>query len=272
MIDEAELLADRLRYFADPQAPAAVLHPGAKGEHCRNIRLALMRLGCDEAFRFAPPSDSFDEAVSAGLRQLQSSRGHSSVDGLCGPGTRRLLVAALAEQARAEGGNVDPFARMSDPEHRASGSVFISYARVDRAWCEALAALVSAWGYAAWFDVSLSGGERFSQTLMARIDDAYLVLVVETPQAIASEWVTKEVEHAYASGVRILAVEAEPVPAAHSLSDILMNHHRLGAAPADLASPAAKPYREQLKQAVSAAHQVGLQARLQRQARLIPTF
>jgi hypothetical protein len=255
-MEEAERLADWERYFADPKAPTSPLRPGAKGDQCRNIRLALMRLGYDDSFQYEPLSDVFDDAVSAELKRLQGDRTHTSVDGLCGPRTRHLLVKALTDHVQSTGTDIDPFARMVDPERRGEGYVFVSYAREDRAYVEALASLIREWEYVAWFDAHISGAEKFSKTLMKRIEKAYLLLLVETPQAIESEWVRAEVEHADRLGVRILSFEAEPIPKRNRLCKILQSHHRLGPAPASLTVPSAKAYRDALKQAVRDAHKM----------------
>jgi hypothetical protein len=95
---------------------------------------------------------------------------------------------------------------------------------------------------------------------MKRIERAYLLIVVETPHAVDSEWVRREVEHADRCGVRILSVEAAAVAKRHPLYKILQSHHRLGPAPASLTAPSAKAYRDVLKQAVREAHKMDLTA------------
>ena len=261
-VDDVEGLEDRERYFADPTSPALALLPGAQGHHCRNIRLALIRLGYRESFRYAPLTDVFDDAVSAELMQLQADRGHTSVDGLCGPGTRRLLVKALIDHVRSEGTGVDPFARMVDPERRGEGKAFVSHAHEDRTYVEALVSLIGQWGYVAWFDAHLSGAEKFSETLMLRIESAYLLIVFETPHAVRSKWVYREVEYAHRRSVPILSIENIPIAEPNALSKILDSYHRLGAAPKNLTAPSAKAYRAALKQAARHAHNknVGLDA------------
>lgn len=257
-MDEADLRADRARYFADPTAAQSTLHPGAAGAHCRNIRLALMRLGFDESFRHEPLSDAFSHEVSSDLKRLQAARGHTSVDGLCGPGTRALLVNTLLDHVAHEDRGVDPFARMADPERRAEGAAFISYAREDRAYVERFAKLIGQWGYTTWYDAGISGGEKFSDTLMQRIRQAYLVLVFETPRSMASAWVRREVEFAAKQGVRILPIEIEPVSDKNPLAKLLSRHHRLGPTPQTLSAPDAGHYRTLLKQALRDAHRLSL--------------
>lgn len=253
-MDQAEYRADRARYFADAAAPQGTLHPGAVGAHCRNIRLALMRLGFDEGFRHEPLDDVFTHAVSSELKRLQAERGHTSVDGLCGPGTRVLLVNTLLDHLKEQDRGVDPFARMTDPECRAEGATFISYAREDRVHVERYAELISQWGYMAWYDAGISGGEKFSDTLMQRIREAYLVLVFETPRSMASAWVRREVEYAAKQRVRILPIEIEPVSEKNPLAKRLSQHHRIGPAPQSLPAADAANYRAALKQALRDAH------------------
>ncbi len=250
---DAEWRADLERYFADPSAPQTALQPGARGEQCRNVRLALMRLGFDEKSRYAPAADTFDDAVSLDLKRFQAAKSHTSIDGLCGPGTRKLLVSGLVDELKTPDAVKSLFKRMRDPEHREEGEAFISYARDDRKHVEAYTPLIAEWGYRAWYDREISGGEKFSNTLMQRIAAAYLVLVFVTPRSMKSEWVRKEVEHADKSSVRILAIEVEPVTA-HPLSALLSTYHLLGPAPADPRTSAAAPYRSGLKQAFRDAH------------------
>jgi len=252
LVDD-EQTADKARFFANPASPREAVRPGAQGDHCRNIQLALMRLGFDENFRHLPLSDRFTADVSAELKRFQAARSHTSVDGLCGPGTRKILVAALTEQVHGQ--DIDPFTRMVDPEHRANGLAFLSYARADRPHVERFAKAIQQWGYHAWYDASISGGEKFSDTLMERIKGAYLVLVFETPAAVQSRWVRKEVEYAAKQSVRILPIEIAEVGKKHPLSKVLSNHHRLGASPIDLTAPAAADYRAALRQALREAHQ-----------------
>jgi hypothetical protein len=252
-LDDAERRADLTRYFADPMQADRVLRPGCRGDHCQNIRLALGRLGFDESLRSQPFTDEFDDAVSNDLKRLQVHFSHTSVDGLCGPGTRALLVNALLDRVAERNRNV-PFARMVDPERRGDGSVFVSYARADRAHVERFADLIRQWGYAIWYDAGIAGGERFSATLMERIEKAYLVLAFETVTAMKSEWVRKEVEYAAKRGVRILPIEIESVGTKHPLTKVLHAHHRLGLVPPDMNTPDAKTYRAELKQALTEAH------------------
>ncbi len=244
---------DLARFFADPANPNAILLPGAEGDHCRNIRLALERLEYGAPFAHLPLSDVFDDDASQALKRLQGDRKHSSIDGQCGPRSRLLLVDALLEQAAANGGGVDPFARMMDPERRSDGEIFASYSHADEAHLRRFAELVRGWGYSLWYDEGLAGGEKFSNTLMKRIEHAYFVLALESPAAAQSEWVLKEVTHANSHGVRILAIELAPVGES-LLKTALNSHHRIGAAPEEIDSDAAALYRGKLRQAVRAAH------------------
>nr|WP_281719640.1 toll/interleukin-1 receptor domain-containing protein [Nitrosomonas nitrosa] len=244
---------DLARFFADPANPEAVLLPGAEGDHCRNIRLALERLEYGAPFAHLPLSDVFDDNASQALKHLQGDRKHSSVDGQCGPRSRLLLVDALLEQAAANGGDVDPFARMMDPERRGDGEIFASYTHADEAHLQRFADLIRGWGYSLWYDEGLAGGEKFSNTLMKRIEHAYLVLALESPAAAQSTWVLKEVAHADSHGVRILAIELAPAGVS-PLGTILDNHHRIGMAPDKIDSDAAALYRGKLRRAIRAAH------------------
>lgn len=254
-MDEAERRQEFERYFADPQAPKdRTLRPGAHGAWVVNLGLALSRLDYDRGFHDDLFNDVFDEKLSAELKRLQQDLKHSSDDGQCGPRTRKLLVNALFE---LEGMGVDfsPFDRMTDPERRAEGEAFMSYAREDAAAVEAHATLLRAWGYSPWYDVEMPIGEKYANTLLARIKRSYALIAFESPHAIDSRWVKKEIEYADANDVPILTIELTAVGKAHPLAKILYAHNRFKhPAPSNIFAPEAKTYRGKLHEAIAAAH------------------
>jgi hypothetical protein len=74
--------------------------------------------------------------------------------------------------------------------------VFISYGRKDRE----LAARLVELGIDAWFDCEISSGESFGQVIRAELNEANVVLVCWSPQAIQSQWIDAEADYARGIG------------------------------------------------------------------------
>ncbi len=71
--------------------------------------------------------------------------------------------------------------------------VFISYSRKDISFVEQLAADLKNAGLDVWYDVSsLGGGSRWRVEIEAAIKNSQFVIVVLSPDSIASEWVERE--------------------------------------------------------------------------------
>jgi hypothetical protein len=85
--------------------------------------------------------------------------------------------------------------------------VFLSYAHVDRERAQALAADLAARGVAVWFDVRITGGERFTDVIVAALDRAHGVVVLWTPAAVKSDWVTYEAHRAHRQGKHIPLID-----------------------------------------------------------------
>ena len=90
--------------------------------------------------------------------------------------------------------------------------VFVSYARVD-------SRLVKDWivkklrrrcldrrGHDVWFDEHLSAGENWQKQLFAEIERSEAVVYCTTPEANASEWCQRELDHAIANNKPIFPV------------------------------------------------------------------
>lgn len=254
-MQESEMRAELERFFGDPSVPRqAALRPGVRSDACFNIRLALERLGYADDLATTPLTDEFTQELSASLKRAQTALDHTSTDGQCGPKTRALLVGALRDHMAEQAREFDPFARMIDPERRHEGQAFVSYAREDRAYVETLVRYLTALGYQVWYDADMAGGEKFSDTLMSRIAGSYLLLAVESPHAVKSDWVYREVQYADQCGVRILPIELGRADGMTPLSELLSAHHRIGPAPSDLAADGARAYREDLRKALKEAH------------------
>lgn len=77
-----------------------------------------------------------------------------------------------------------------------SGQVFISYSRADRAYVEKLATFLEAAGIRCWYDHELAAGDRWGHVLRAEIDRCAAFMVVMTPAAEESKWVSRELARA----------------------------------------------------------------------------
>ena len=75
--------------------------------------------------------------------------------------------------------------------------IFISYADEDRAFVNTLQKKLERRGCTAWFAPrNMEGGQTIEQQLASAIDQANAVVVVLSPNSVASEWVAHEVRYA----------------------------------------------------------------------------
>lgn len=83
--------------------------------------------------------------------------------------------------------------------------VFISYSRNDRKYVRRLADhLVQVAGVEVWFDYELVTGERWDNVVRQKIDECAALIVVMTPDAENSHWVSEEVARARDQGKTLL--------------------------------------------------------------------
>ena len=83
--------------------------------------------------------------------------------------------------------------------------VFISYSRRDLAFVEQLAADLKAAGLDVWYDLSgLDGGARWRIEIEKAIRESQYVIVILSPDSIASEWVEEEILFARNFGRKII--------------------------------------------------------------------
>lgn len=90
--------------------------------------------------------------------------------------------------------------------------VFISYAKESRRLVEWLAAELGARGYSVWWDAGLVAGRSFRDAILRELDAARAVIVVWTPDSVASAWVISEAEraHALAKLIPVKVPELQP--------------------------------------------------------------
>ena len=85
--------------------------------------------------------------------------------------------------------------------------VFISYSRKDIDFVRKLAGDLEKAGYDVWWDITdLHGGEDWVRTIPAAIEESGFVIVVLTPNSIASEWVEKEYTQALSLHKKIIPI------------------------------------------------------------------
>lgn len=70
--------------------------------------------------------------------------------------------------------------------------MFISYARPERAHCNAIAEQIRAAGFSVWFDTELESGATFPTTIEAEIGKARAVVVLWSAKATESRWILAE--------------------------------------------------------------------------------
>lgn len=211
------------RYFRDPARD--VLSPGCSGVACANVRQALARLGFGGG---APDfSDRYDDGLARAVFEFQTGFGHTSRDGMCGPGTRALLARVMSTKEHR-----NAFKRWPDPERRNEGShAFVSYCHDDTQRVLPFIDLMREWGYRVWFDDNLTAGSKWSDALEQQIRDAWLVIVFLSTASVQREWVLREVELADGSGCRVLPILLDTMPDAHALSTMLGQHQYLSLQP-----------------------------------------
>ena len=98
-----------------------------------------------------------------------------------------MLLRMRAGQGRQlMGSPIEP------PAERREGHVFVSYARGDRAWAEAIIAALEQAGIAVWWDAMIPGGKRFSGRIAEALDKASAVMVLWSANSAGSDWVQDE--------------------------------------------------------------------------------
>ena len=124
------------------------------------------------------------------------------------------------------------------PVEAGDADVFISYARADAARVGLIEERLREWGWDIWRDRQLENGKPYEPAIVQRLNAAKCVLVLWSPAAVASEWVTREANLA-ADADKLFHAMIEPcAPAARFLK---MHYH-------DLTSWDGKPGHEKFAQ------------------------
>ena len=83
----------------------------------------------------------------------------------------------------------------SDPHRPATGApltLFLSYARPDRAVAEQLAGQLEQAGHTIWWDALIEGGANFTSSIRKALDAADVVIVLWSESSVDSDWVRDE--------------------------------------------------------------------------------
>ncbi|QIK95413.1 TIR domain-containing protein [Sphingomonas sp. HDW15A] len=73
-----------------------------------------------------------------------------------------------------------------------AGHVFVSYARADEAWAQAVIAALKEAGIPAWWDGLIPGGKKFSGQIAEALEQARAVVVLWSANSLQSDWVQDE--------------------------------------------------------------------------------
>ena len=71
-------------------------------------------------------------------------------------------------------------------------SIFLSYAREDRAFAAEIARVLEGAGHSVWWDSRIGGGEEFGAEIEAALGEAEVVLVAWSKESVKSRWVRDE--------------------------------------------------------------------------------
>ena len=107
--------------------------------------------------------------------------------------------------------------------------IFVSYSRKDIDFARKLAGDLEKAGYDVWWDISdLRGGDDWVRTIPTAIETSQFVLVVLSPNSVASEWVEKEYTQALGLRKKIIPVMFESCNVPFALNTINYANFSLG--------------------------------------------
>ena len=100
-------------------------------------------------------------------------------------------------------GDLAPEADEPGEPRSSGGSVFVSYARVDRPRAAQIVALLEGAGIKVWWDGLIEGGQAFLPEIEGALTSADAVVVLWSKASVVSHWVRDEAEHGRARGCLI---------------------------------------------------------------------
>ncbi len=101
------------------------------------------------------------------------------------------------------------------------GQVFISYKHDDGDFAELLRQKIEKAGYTVWLDENILAGEEWREMIDRAIRDTDAVIVVMSPEARASEYVTYEWAYALGLGLPVIPVMLRETTPLHPRLDVL---------------------------------------------------
>src|SRR5215470_6466789 len=84
--------------------------------------------------------------------------------------------------------------------------IFISFKHEDLDFAENVIARVEKEGYTTWADFKIGAGEEWRNSIDLSIRSAFALIVIMTPEAKASEYVTYEWAFAWGVGIRVIPI------------------------------------------------------------------
>jgi hypothetical protein len=84
--------------------------------------------------------------------------------------------------------------------------IFISHSHEDSDFAEILHSRLEQEGFSVWRDIGIHGGEDWRLEIDQAIKEAFTLIVVMTPEAKASEYVTYEWAFAWGTGVKVVPI------------------------------------------------------------------
>ena len=84
--------------------------------------------------------------------------------------------------------------------------IFISHSHEDIDFAENLHSRLTQAGFTVWRDTGIRGGEDWRREIDEAIKGAFVLIVMMTPEAKASEYVTYEWAFAWGAGVKVIPI------------------------------------------------------------------
>ena len=80
----------------------------------------------------------------------------------------------------------------NEPAGQTPTTLFLSYARADRARAEKLAVVLTRAGYTVWWDALIEGGAQYATSIRQALETADVVIVLWSRNSVESDWVRDE--------------------------------------------------------------------------------
>jgi peptidoglycan hydrolase-like protein with peptidoglycan-binding domain len=194
-----------------------ILEPHYSGPAARKVRIALRLLGYSVA-----DSDQYDRELMAAVQRFQRDAGHRNLDGLIGPGTRRLLTAKLIDKF-----GDSALAQFGSAPITLRPYIFVSYKREDLDRISKYLDWITAWGHTVWNDQHIPGSVDWLAELEERLTSCILQLAFLSQAAVDSKWIQREIHFADGLNKSILPVWLEPTQLRGGLKLVLYRSQHL---------------------------------------------